>query len=77
MASDDVFATRVLPEHVLGDWTIVEVLNRGEYAGNLHVRSEDVWELVKRLSGNTSVNQSMGTIESGVNVTGVKIDRLG
>jgi phosphoribosylaminoimidazole (AIR) synthetase len=57
--------------------TVLSVFNRGAHCGTLTVLTEDADEIVRRLYGGTLIKQSVGTIEQGAKVTGVKIDRLG
>lgn len=57
--------------------TILAVFNRDAHCGTLTVLTEDVEEIMRRLSGATMISQSVGTIEQGAKVTGVKIERLG
>ena len=57
--------------------TLVEVYDRDELAGVLTIRNVDVGEFARLLSGPVSIKQTVGTIESGAQVVGVKIDRLG
>jgi len=57
--------------------TTVTVFNRGANSGTLVINTEDFDEFQKRLSGASIITQTVGTIERGAKVTGVKIGKLG
>jgi len=71
---DETFTIKVEPR---GRHALVTVFNRGGFAGTLTILADDLGEFARRISGSLSIEQSVETIESGANVVGVKIDRLG
>lgn len=71
---DKTFTIEVKPE---GRHALVTVFNRGELAGTLAILAADLGEFAQRIAGSLHIEQSVETIESGANVVGVKIDRLG
>jgi len=71
---DKTFTMKVKTE---GQYALVTVSNRGEFAGTLYILTADLGEFARRISGSLSIEQNVETIESGANVVGVKIGRLG